>query len=173
LPPIGWCSTEGAAPKKDDVETTFFFAFLIGFFAGLRSLLPPAAVAWTVYLGWLKLERPLALIGSLPAVAIFTVLAIVELVADKLPRTPSRTAPPGLIARIVTGSLTGACVAAGAAQGIFLAALLGAIGGVVGCFLGYQARTGLVKTLRVRDIYVALVEDLVAIAGSLWVVSRF
>jgi len=38
-----------------------------------------------VYLGWLKLERPLSLIGSLPAVANFTLLAVVELVADKLP----------------------------------------------------------------------------------------
>jgi uncharacterized membrane protein len=148
-------------------------AFFIGFFAGLRSLTAPAATAWAVYLGWLKLERPLALIGSLPAVAIFTLLAIVELVADKLPQTPSRTAPPGLIARIVMGGLTGACVAAGGAQGVFLGILLGAVGGVAGCFLGYQARTGLVKALGTRDIYIALDEDLVAIAGSLWVVSKF
>ena len=148
-------------------------AFLIGFFSGLRSLTAPAATAWAVYLGWLKLERPLSLIGSLPSVAIFTVFAIVELVADKLPQTPSRTAPPGLIARIVMGGLTGACIAASGAQGIFLGALLGAVGGVVGCFLGYQVRTGLVKALGTRDVYIALFEDLVAIAGSLWVVSRF
>ena len=96
-----------------------FFTFLIGFFAGLRSLTAPAMTAWAVYLGWLKLERPLSLIGSLPAVAIFTLLAVVELVADKLPQTPSRTAPPGLIARIVMGGLAGACVATGGAQGIF------------------------------------------------------
>lgn len=152
---------------------TLLLAFLIGFFAGLRSLTAPAATAWAVYLGWLKIERPLSLIGSLPAVAIFTLLAVVELVVDKLPQAPNRTSPLGLIARIVMGGLTGACVAAGGAQEILLGAALGAMGGVVGCFLGYRARTGLVKTLNVRDIYVALVEDLVAIAGSLWVVSRF
>ena len=152
---------------------TLLLAFLIGFFAGLRSLTAPAATAWAVYLGWLKLERPLSLIGSVPAVAIFTLLAVVELAADKLPRTPSRTAPPGLIARIVMGGLTGACVAASGAQGILLGVLLGATGGVVGCFAGYQARIRLVKALHTRDIYVALVEDLVAIAGSLWVVSLF
>jgi uncharacterized membrane protein len=148
-------------------------SFLIGFFAGLRSLTAPAATAWAVYLGWLKLDGPLALIGSFPAVAILTVLAIVELVADKLPRTPSRTAPPGLIARIVMGGLTGACVAAGGTQGILLGALLGATGGVAGCVAGYQARTRIVKALGTRDIYIALLEDLVAITGSLWVVSRF
>jgi uncharacterized membrane protein len=151
----------------------FLLAFLIGFFGGLRSLTAPAATAWAVYLGWLKIERPLSLIGSVPFVAIFTVLAIVELVGDKLPNTPSRTAPPGLILRIVMGGLTGACIAAGGVQGMFIGAALGAVGGVAGCFAGYRARTGLVKALDVRDIYIALVEDVMAIAGSLWVVSRF
>jgi uncharacterized membrane protein len=104
---------------------TLLFAFLIGFFAGLRSLTAPATTAWAVYLGWLRLEHPLALIGSLPSVAIFTLLAVVELVADKLPKTPSRTSPPGLIARILLGGLTGACVAVSGAQGVLPGAVLG------------------------------------------------
>jgi uncharacterized membrane protein len=152
---------------------TLLFAFLIGLLAGLRSLTAPATTAWAVYLGWLKLEGPLALIGSIPSVAIFTLLAVVELVADKLPKTPNRTSPPGLIARIIMGGLTGACVAAGGGQDAILGAMFGAVGGVVGCFAGFQARTGLVKALGTRDMYVALIEDLVAIAGCFWVVSRF
>ncbi len=51
--------------------------------------------------------------------------------------------------------------------------MLGAVGGLVGCFGGYEARTRLVKALGTPDIYVALFEDLVAVAGCLWVVSRF
>lgn len=152
---------------------TILLTLLIGFFAGLRSLTAPAVTAWAVHLGWMKLQGALALMGSFPAVAIFTFLAVLELVADKLPKTPSRTAPIGLIARIITGGLTGACVAAAGGEGAFLGAVLGAVGGVVGCFGGYQARTRLVKALGTSDIYVALLEDLVAIAGSLWVVSRF
>ena len=148
-------------------------AFLIGLFGGLRSLTAPAVTAWAVHLGWLKPERPLSLIGSLPAVLIFTLAAAVELVIDKLPATPSRTAPPGLIARIVMGALTGACVATAGGQQALAGALLGAGGGLVGCFGGYQARTRLVRALGKPDIYVALVEDIVAIGGSLWVVSRF
>jgi uncharacterized membrane protein len=151
---------------------TLLFAFLIGLFAGLRSLTAPAAVSWAVYLGWLRLERPLSLIGTLPAVVILTLLALGELVADKLPRTPNRTAPLGLSARVLTGGLTGACVAVGGGQSALVGALLGVLGGVVGCFAGYQARTGLVKTLGTRDLYVALVEDFVAVAGCLWVVTR-
>jgi uncharacterized membrane protein len=152
---------------------TLALSFLIGLFAGLRSLTAPAATAWAAHLGWLRLERPLSLLGSTLGVWILTVLALGELVADKLPQTPSRTAPPGLIARIVTGGLSGACVAASGDQGLFMGALFGALGGVVGCFGGYQFRTRLVKALNTRDIYVAVVEDFVAIAGSFWVVSQF
>lgn len=149
------------------------FPFLIGFFAGLRSLTAPAAAAWAARLGRLKLEGPLALIGSLPAVAILTLLAAAELVADKLPRTPNRTGAAGLTARVLTGALAGACVAAGHAQGLFSGALFGAGGAVAGAFAGHQARGRMVRGLGARDIYVALVEDVVAIAGSLWAVSRF
>src|SRR5580693_5298282 len=107
---------------------TLVFAFLIGLFSGLRSLTPSAATAWAGYLGWLKLQRPLSLIGSLPSVVIFTVLALGELVADKLPKTPSRTAPVGLIARIVTAALTGACIAAAGGESAAFGAVLGVIG---------------------------------------------
>ncbi len=152
---------------------TLLLAFLIGVLAGLRSMTAPAATAWAAYLGWLKLERPLSLIGSLPAVIVLSLFALGELVADKLPKTPSRTAPVGLIARIVTGGLSGACLAAAGGAAALTGALLGAAGGVVGCFGGYQARTRLVKALGTPDYVIALLEDLVAIGGSLWVVSRF
>jgi uncharacterized membrane protein len=151
---------------------TLLLAFLIGLFAGLRSLTAPAATAWATHLGWLRLERPLSLIGSTASVAIFTVLAIAELVADKLPNTPSRTAPVGLIARIFTGGLSGACIAASGGYAAILGAILGAVGGVAGCYGGYQARTRLVKWLGKPDYVVAILEDLVAIGGSGWVVSQ-
>ena len=149
-------------------------AFLIGIVCGLRSLTAPAAVAWAAHAGWLNLNRtPLSVMGSTAAVAIFTVLAIGELVADKLPSTPSRTAPPGLIARIVLGGLSGACVAAAGIQSITVGSCLGVAGGLTGTFAGYQARTGLVRALNVPDLVIALLEDALAIGGSLFLVSRF
>src|ERR671926_1845937 len=136
---------------------TLLFAFLIGFFAGLRSLTPPAAVAWAVHLGWIRLTRPLSLIGSLPAVIILSLLAITEIILDKLPNTPNRTAPPGLIARVVTGGLTGACVSIGGGRSAFVGAGLGLIGGIVGCFGGYHARARLVRSLGQPDFNIALI----------------
>ena len=152
---------------------TLLFAFLIGLFAGLRSLTPPAAVAWAAHLGWLRLARPLSFIGSLPAVIILSVLAVGEVFVDKLPNTPNRTAPLGLIARIVTGSLTGACVSVGGGKSAVVGAGLGMLGGIVGCFGGYQVRARLVKSLGQPDFNIALIEDLIAIGGSLFIVTRF
>src|SRR5262245_18449018 len=142
---------------------TLLLCFLIGIFAGLRSLTPPAATAWAARLGWLKLEGSFAFMASIPTAVIFTLLAVDELVADKLPKTPPRTAPTGLIAGIVTGEFTGACIAVAGGQGIAGGALLGAVGGVVGCFGGYQVRTRLIRALGSPDIYIALLDDLVTI----------
>jgi uncharacterized membrane protein len=151
---------------------TLLFAFLIGVGAGLRTFTPAALAAWAVYLGWLNPGRPLALIGSLPAVIILSLFAAAELYFDKLPDTPNRTAPLGLIARLVSGGVIGACISLSRAQGAPKGAVLGAVGGAVGCFAGYYLRTKIVRTLKTQDIYVATVEDLVAIAGCLWIVSH-
>ena len=149
-------------------------AFGIGLIAGLRSLTAPAVVAWGAYRGWLNLQgTSLSFLGSTPAVAIFTILAVAELVADQLPSTPARTKPPGLIARILLGGLSGAAVALAGRQSAAVGCALGAIGGVVGAFAGYQVRTGLVRVLKVPDFVIAVLEDLVAVAGALLTVTRF
>jgi uncharacterized membrane protein len=142
-------------------------AFLIGVLAGLRSVTAPAATAWAGYLGWLRLERPLSLLGSLPAALILTVLAVGELVIDKLPRTPNRTAPLGVIARMISGGVAGACIASSGGFAVLAGAALGAAGGIAGCFGGFYARTRLAKAMSGRGVIIALVEDLVAVAGSL------
>ena len=157
-----------------DSRIALLLAFGIGFVAGLRSLTAPAVVAWAAHIGWINLHgSPLAFMGSAWAVAIFTVLALVEFVADQLPSTPPRTAPPGLSARIVTGALTGACLAVAGAAILWGGALAGALGGIAGAFGGKQARVGLVHALRVPDFVIAIPEDLIAIGLGLFLTSRF
>ncbi len=152
---------------------TILFVFLAGVLTGLRSLTPTAATSWAARAGWLKLRSPLLWIGTTPAAVILTVLALAELVADKLPSTPSRTAPTGLIARIVLGGLSGACIAVAGDMGALTGAAVGIVGALAGTFGGYQFRTRLVKALHTPDFVVALLEDLVCICGSIWVVSGF
>jgi uncharacterized membrane protein len=150
------------------------FAFLIGVISGLRSMTAPAVTAWGAHLNWLKLHgTPLHFMASIVAVVILTLLAAAELVADKLPSTPSRLAPTGLIARIVLGGFSGACVAAAGMQSIALGVVLGAAGGIAGAYAGHALRVGLTKALKVPDFVVALLGDAVAIGGGLLIVSRF
>ena len=83
----------------------YLLALLIGVVAGLRAMTAPAAVAWGAYLGWLPLAGTWAgFMGHWIAVAIFTVLALVELVTDQLPSTPSRKVPQQFGARLVSGA---------------------------------------------------------------------
>jgi uncharacterized membrane protein len=143
----------------------------VGIVAGLRAMTAPAVVSWAVHLGWLNLHGThLAFMGSTVAVAIFSLAAIGEYVNDVLPKTPSRTAPGPLIARIVTGGLSGACLCAAVGQSLPFGAALGGIGAVLGAFGGYQIRTRLVRALNVKDVFVAVPEDLVAIGLAYFLV---
>ncbi len=70
---------------------------------------------------------------------IFTLLAIVELVTDQLPSTPSRKVPMQFGARIVSGALSGATI--GVAAGSWIVGLIaGVIGAVIGTYGGAEIR---------------------------------
>jgi uncharacterized membrane protein len=151
----------------------FVFAIGIGIVAGLRSLLAPAVVAWAAHFDLLNLNgSPLAFMGSRTAVAIFSIFATGELVADKLPKTPKRTAFAPLLARILLGGLSGGSLCAAAGKSLFAGALLGGIGGVIGASVGYEIRRRIVNNLHTKDLFVALCEDLVAISLACFLVSR-
>jgi uncharacterized membrane protein len=140
-------------------------ALLIGVVAGLRSLTAPAVVAWAAALHWINLNGTWASwLGHPVTVAVITLLAVAELVGDKLPKTPSRTAPPSFGVRIVLGAFAGAVL--GTAWGYTWTALgAGAVGAVLGTVGGYQVRTRLVA-LHGHDVSIALLEDAVAVLGG-------
>ncbi|MDP9097719.1 MAG: DUF4126 family protein [Verrucomicrobiota bacterium] len=148
-------------------------AFGIGVVAGLRALSAPAAVAWAAHLGWVHLQgSSLAFMASTWAATLFSVLAFFELVGDLLPTTPSRTAPAPLAARVISGGFCGACLCASANQFLFRGAAFGAIGAVAGAFVGFGLRKRLVTGLKVKDIFVAIPEDLIAIGLAWFLVTR-
>ena len=147
----------------------YVLALLIGVVAGLRAMTAPAAVSWAAHLGWLPLQdTPLAFLGFTATPYIFTVLAIVELITDQLPKTPSRTVPMQFGARIVLGGLSGAAI--GAAHGGLVGGLIaGVVGAVIGTLGGARVRAALARTFG-RDLPAALIEDAVAIVGAVVIV---
>ena len=143
-------------------------AFLIGVIAGLRSLTPPVVVSWAARLGWLHLENTwLAFLGFAFTPYILIVLALGELVADKLPKTPSRKAPGPFLFRVVSGALCGAALTGGLVGGL----IAGALGGVAGTLGGYEFRARLVKAIGGKDLPIALLEDVIAAGGAIWIVA--
>lgn len=152
---------------------TYALAFLIGVIAGLRALTAPAVVSWAVRFGWLHVENTwMAFLGFAATPYIISALAIGELISDKLPNTPSRKAPPGFIARIVTGGLSGAAIGATSGSWVF-GLVLGVIGAIAGTLGGYELRVRLVKATGGKDLPIALLEDAIAIGGAFLIVSRF
>jgi len=147
------------------------FALLLGVVSGLRAMTSPAVASWAARLGILAVTgTPLAFMGFKYTPIIFTILAIGELINDKLPKTPSRKAPPQFIGRILSGALVGSTV--GAAFGSLVIGLLaGAVGAVAGTYGGAAIR-GQLATRFGKDLPAALLEDALAIILSIAVVTR-
>lgn len=147
-------------------------AFLIGAVTGLRALAPVAVVSWAAHLGWLHLQGTwLAFLGATVTPYILTVLALGELITDKLPSTPSRKIPMQFSARILTGALSGAALTA--SGGVWIAGLAaGILGAIIGTLAGAALRGRLSRAIG-KDLPIALLEDVVAIGGAFLIVSRF
>ena len=84
-----------------------------------------------------------------------------ELVADKLPATPSRLAPPGIAARLAMGALAAGLFAQTRQAPWLPAAAIGASSAAVAAKIGHDVRARLAH--RAPDPAIAVVEDAVAL----------
>lgn len=142
-------------------------AVLIGIVAGLRAFTAPAAVSLAARYGHIAVAgTPLAFLGYRWTPWIFLALALLELVGDQLPATPSRKVPMQFGARIVMGALAGAGIAA--AGGLYVGLAAGAVGAVIGT-LGGAAFRGRLAAVFKNDRPAALIEDVIAIGGA-WLI---
>jgi hypothetical protein len=82
---------------------------------------------------------------------------------DKLPRTPNRTDPGPLAARLVFGGLVGAIAATGLRGPALEGVILGVTGALIGAFGGYLVRRELVQLLNCKDWQIAVAEDALAL----------
>jgi uncharacterized membrane protein len=151
--------------------TLYIAALLIGVIAGLRTFMAPASVSWAAHLGWLPVGGTwAAFMGFAYTPFIVSLFALVELVTDQLPKTPSRKVPPQFGARIVMGGFSGAVI--GAAGGATIGGLVsGVVGAVIGTLGGAEFRSRLAKAFG-SDMPAAFIEDAIAIGGAYLIVSH-
>jgi uncharacterized membrane protein len=139
-----------------------FSTFLLGVTAGLRSMSGPAAA--------MKASRRVERSGAVPFLdklnlpAVFAMLAIAEMLADKLPFMPNRKAPPAFAWRVVAGALSAAAVTA-ERDSLALSVLAGAAGAVTGTLGGSALRARLAQLFD-HDFPAALVEDALVVTLS-------
>jgi len=144
-------------------------ALAIGFVAGLRSMMAPAAIAWAACSGRLSLDGSwLAFLGYRFSPWILSLLALGELVTDQLPSTPSRKVPVQFGGRLLTGGVSGAAIGVGTGSWI-IGLLLGLAGAVIGTLGGAAARSRMAAIFG-NDRPAALIEDAVAILAAVAVV---
>jgi uncharacterized membrane protein len=147
--------------------------FTIGIIAGLRSLTAPAVVSWAARLGWLDVSGSwMSFLGSRTATTVLSLLALAELVADKLPKTPNRTSLGPLAFRVITGGFSSIAICTSAHQSLLIGTILGVLGTIAGAFAGYEIRHRLVEAFGLPDFGVAVAEDIVAIGGGFLIVSQ-
>jgi uncharacterized membrane protein len=134
----------------------------LGAASGLRSQLGVAAVV-------VRSDRSLpSVVRSSWTKRLLVAGAALELVADKLPMTPSRLEARGLAPRLALGALAAGLSAHTRQAGWFPAAVIGASSAAVAAKVGHDVRARLAR--HAPDPAVAVVEDVVALtlaaAGS-------
>jgi len=149
----------------------FINAFLTGTASGLRALIGLAAISWAAHLSYLQLDHTwLAFLGYAFTPYVLSLMAVGELVNDKLPKTPSRLIPPQFITRIVTSALCGIAIGLSGHQ-MIVGLVAGILGGVVGTIGGAKARDAAAKLFG-RDLPAALLEDVTALGIVVFALFR-
>jgi uncharacterized membrane protein len=128
---------------------------LLGAASGLRSQMGVAAIA-------VRSDPSLPPIVRQPWTRrVLVAAAVGELIADKLPNTPSRLEPQGIVGRLVLGGLAAGLFAQTRRAPWLPAAGMGAVSAIVAAKIGHDLRAQLAK--QVPDPAVAVAEDAVAL----------
>ena len=139
-------------------------ALALGAISGLRFASGPAFVSRAANRGDMDLGgTPLAFLSSLHLSKLLALAELGEMVADKLPVTPSRTKFMPLLGRAASGGLVGAAVFFAEDRRAATGAVLGSSCAVAAAFAGEGLRALVGRKTGLADPVVALAEDAVVI----------
>lgn len=151
-------------------DMNYTCAAAIGAVSGLRSLSGPAILAEAANRNLVKLgNTPLAWLGTGSAARTSAILAVGELIADKLPFIPSRTKAGPLAVRAISGAMCGyaVCGKGQSKTAHWMSALVGASAALAAAWAGNAYR----RHVHLPPILAALAEDAVAVGSGALVVS--
>jgi uncharacterized membrane protein len=151
-----------------DVQV-FAGSAVLGAVSGMRSMAAPAIVSRLASSGLLPIEESqIGFLTNPTTTKATAVLAIGEMLADKLPFIPSRTRALPLITRAVSGAMSGAAFSTGKKRSAVFGALCGMAAAIGATYGAFKLRQMADNRLRIPDTIVAVAEDaLVAATGYL------
>jgi uncharacterized membrane protein len=140
----------------------------MGAMAGMRALSAPAFLSQHMSeAGADAKASPVEQFLASPTTArVLPLLALGEMVMDKLPGMPARILPPVLLMRLVSGAIVGAAVARRKERPLLGFIVVGAAASLTASFALYAVRRFATRQLHIPNIVAGFVEDaLVASAG--------
>lgn len=151
------------------LQTAAARAAALGLIAGMRTFYAPAVLThlYSRHPGQELHNSPLEFMQSITTSKVFKVLAAGELIGDKMPAAPNRTAIPGLVGRALSGILTGAVVYKAADKHPVVGGLIGGAAAVASTFGCFFLRKALVKSTTIPDPYIGALEDALVIGAGI------
>ncbi|ALJ00513.1 DUF4126 family protein [Rufibacter tibetensis] len=146
-------------------STTNQKAMALGAIAGMRAMTAPAILS-NHFANSHSFFLDGSSLGYLQKSGVATgmkVLAVAELIGDKLPFTPKRIKPLQLMPRAFSGALVGATIAESNGESRITGALYGLVGAMAASYVFYYLRKNLVKVSGIPDGAFALMEDALAL----------
>ena len=154
--------------KKTHRPAKFWPTMGFATLAGMRSMSAPAFLSH-----YFSRQPHAGLAGSKlrflqkPVTAsVLKLLAAGEMVADKLPNTPDRIAPPVLLGRLLSGALVGAAWYKSHHGSALSGGVLGGLAAVAATFVSYALRVGISEQAGVPVALVGAGEDALVLAGG-------
>ncbi len=153
-------------------EEVYTDAAVMGIVAGMRSMSAPAIVSQLAKSGVMPVSDSSFSFLERPATANTTaVLAVGEIIADKLPFMPKRTDAPALIARAVSGGASGGAIFSSKKRSVLTGTLLGVLAAVSATYAAYNLRKWLGERFDIPDAVLAIAEDALVTGCGMLVLS--
>ena len=137
----------------------------VGIIAGMRSASAPAIACHVLSKNKSNelTNSSLKFMESENLATVLKVLAIGELIVDKLPSTPPRIKPAGISARVISGALSTAAISKANRNSAITGAVLGSAAALASTFFFYFLRKKMGEKFKIYDPILGVIEDILVI----------
>jgi uncharacterized membrane protein len=157
---------------KLKISRPFWQVLGIGALAGMRTSSAPVIASHILSARHHSrlAHSPLNFMQSRKVAGALKVLSLTELVMDKLPSTPNRIRPAGVVFRCLSGALAGASIYKASGNNVATGAALGIASAFAATYLSFALRRGTVKHTHIIDPIIGAIEDALVIGAGVGIV---